>query len=459
MNIPPKYFYLIKRERQIKNLENFAEIKGFGDSLIEDIDVELKNCSLEDKIIIDQLKQRIENFCFHDDTLKSHYDQTVYCSICSRRYKKVYFVDHVLKEHKNELSLIIGLELTMANLPINQTQQKKLDAIENRDKNKLNKLLDDIFYKPLEGIQNELNQLEKLEYHDIDKMLCIDEQFEKIRAFSLIDVKGEIEKCQEKIDLVKNQLIVKPERKEFIRLFCKVLYATWDNISFMDGGIYIFIDQRRIPVKLNNVRSTLNKVKKEFFKRNFGHEKYRLVFKDSKFRPDLSSGIDRLNFLLFNNLKSQRISVGSDSLFRLVTPDMTKSRILAQIQSEWNTNEYLRNCALILSPDDKVLAIQEYNNEVLEECIMFTVSRALNNFIIVENIHEGRATYIFYNQSVSLDGFISLIKDYFSSNMPGRREQLTNSSSVIINNYRVKYHKILHLHPKDHLFQLRAILQ
>jgi len=466
MGLNRKYKHLNAQEKKIKSQDQFQDVAPFITDIICQINKELRSCPSDDAEFLTKLKNRIErNIPLLDTEIKEFYEKTLLCHICYKRIEKLNFVQHVLFNHEKQFILNIQLELAKLNLvtkglTLTEKQQAKLDAIAERDDQKLQDFINRTVIMPLQNLKTQIRHVKSFDYRDKELISDLGEKINKVKEDPLykIFVEEQFTQCLIAFEDLKKSMINKMDKLEYIKIYCKVKYVTWDNIRFTEDGISISLNPGYLGFKIKNVRQSLNTIKDGFYKRNFGHEKYKLVFKDNVIILDLSPGLSRLKSLIEYNQRIKNISAHSEPYFRLVSPEMSRYEILQQIQSEWNKNEYLKNCAGLLSPTDKVRAILEYNNLMQEECILFGISTNSGIFVIAENINDDRATYVFYHKLLDVDDLLDIIKDYFENYIENRRQYLSQSHSIYGNNYVIDFSKIIHTDTGSHLTSIKEIL-
>lgn len=457
MNFQNDYYYLKHLEKSIRNQESYTQVVNLMNQITREANEILEYYTGDDleklKVLISRVKTKIDK----PKILSKYYQDTSYCSLCNSRYKTEKFNSHILINHFNNYYLHILLELKKEDIELSESEELRLERIRNRDYDRLTKDLEKLIIENLKPINTTISQIEKLEYYDSFLIDTFESNLRELNANSLIKsiANEEILAIQERANKIIKSAKKRISKSDYISSKCNSIYTAWSEIVFQNE--YIEILGKKIKLELKASRNSLNSVRRSFFERHFGDERYKLVYQNKLLRKDLSSGFTRIEQLIGYKRRVQKVDSNVGRLYHLFSPTMTRFQILDQINSRWNKNDYLKSSAQILNNTDSVKAVIENNNGVNEECVLFNYSNS-KNYIAWENINESRATYVFSSSQFNNENLIDLIIDFISDAIDNKRSFLFSNNQLILNNYIIDYRRIDHINPKQHIIELKKII-
>jgi hypothetical protein len=246
----------------------------------------------------------------------------------------------------------------------------------------------------------------------------------------------------ENYKLNNSQLI---SRGEYKSKNCSNYYLTWADIKFLHNSI-VFDPIKQYKIHITGVSSVLNRIRIDFFQRNYPSEVYKIVVCNGAVDERLSTGLDRLLSVFYHKVESIKtldsgIYTNNGGVLTLVYPGLSRNQILNLIDSQYNNNAYLKSIAKKVGVTSKVFATYELNNDRYEEVIVFVIQHSSKWVVIWENIIERRATYIFYiNDANSYK--LDLLSAYMEQSIYLKRQSLYQNSEITINDISFKYFKL-----------------
>lgn len=399
-----------------------------------------------------------QNFNKNNDPLTD----LLMCMFCDKSIdrKNLYF--HLKTYHYNRPEEELKLALTSGGIKINNKKKEWLKNKESIQKNIESRNLKIKINKKYKQVNKGIKKFIDLEYFG-DKSKC-DELLTKLNKISSKIDFGEVEtSIVEQIKKRIEQLEKKPTKGEYIKKYCRVIYFTWDNILFQKNSIQInpFHGFTPKPIKVEGSLSILNQIKIDYFQRLYGKEIYRLVYKGKKVVPELSPDLFKIKEIIRDRYKKRETKINNtNNLSKSSLRGKSKTQIIKMINTGMIDNEYLKYPAKVLQLNDEVVALQEINNEKIEESLAFVFFRGAKVYVLWENINSNRAGYLFILNSKNYKTEISKIKGLIISNIKNKRQSLFRHISL--KEFKINcdtYRCLIHESENEYIFKLRRLLE
>lgn len=428
----------------------FTQLKLFKKSLSQhDINLISNKLSLkEHEFIRDDLKSLLSDLSTNQTSDTAH--NSLKCKFCKKEIKEDNLVTHIFLKHfesKRDFYSDYLIKFHLHDLSFNQFL--KLDNL-----NLINPISANLYFDRV------IEKLLKIpyfcennpEYNFIKKWLAkqksIDKNLPYIKSLS---------------NIIKSKFEIKLPKQEYIKQNFSTLYATWDHIEFEKGYIKISPKLGIVrPIKIDGSLKILNNIKIEYFKRVYGDEVYKLVFKNGILQNEFSPGIDKIQKLIQEEgtVATSLPKLLSKSSHYIFSHSYDKKIIQNLINKSLSHNLYLKKCAALMNETDDVKAFIERNNDINEEALLFIYNCPDKCVMLWENLNSGRAAYVFIVPKKDKKNLYSVLKSLIEGDISNKRA-LLYGNNLNLSNFNIKdlkYKCIIHDDINSYYLSLKYIL-
>lgn len=413
---------------------------------------------------IDETLDRIKKIYSAKISKQEYYLKTDDCIFCQERIFKSAIIDHIFKSHFSEKSQDLEAAFTYYRQQLDNEQRNWLLSIKEREQRKEERKIVASFNNRYSEIEQKIEELSKVDYAE---MIDLQKELIKNQLLWLLENKkyGELEVARNRSLMKKLQgfNLILPSKEDFIKNYCQKLYVTWDDIYFERNKICISANKGFVhPIQIEGSLSILNEIKVEYFRRVFRNDVFKLIVKNGYVRKDLSKDLIKIEDQISNHINQVQKgtswkAINHESIFK---GRCEKKEILEYINTQFLKNGFLKYPATLLSPQDNVFALVEFNNSIEEEALLFIFRRDEYSFLLWENINSKRAAYVFVFENKSLDINISRITQLIVADTKYKRENLFRGVAIkeVYNISCISYKSIVHENLNDYKKQLDNIL-